>query len=331
MSAENIQSMAAHEARKPDPEGTNSRISSLVSSMCMGSVALAPAQRTASARGSSNAASPSDRLSYSSPASEDLSRSAEGCKQRPPDGRTKRDEATRKGELVRVHPDDERWWRSTAQDDVLAAFNRDNTSGRVSMMTPSGTFNATFRQGGGGIGAGAASATGGGDTPTRGATETVNTLRETNLEKRLRETPCASPLPSPSRDGYLGDHRDVPQQPCQHRPPNEVDEVGGAVPSHPSSSLLAEHGSEEAGVGVGVGAGILERDEKGFAVGTRREDILRGNHHDKGGVSTRGETLWSRRRRQKEAEEAAARKEAVRAKKMRAEMVLEVLYIPGTP
>lgn len=79
-------------------------------------------------------------------------------------------------------------------------------------------------------------------------------------------------------------------------------EAGGAVRSHPSSSLLAEHGSEEAGIGVGVGAGISQR-------------------------AGRGETLWSRRRRQKEAEETAARKEAERAKKMRAEMVLEVLYI----
>ena len=115
----------------------------------MGSIALAPSQRAANARRSPNVAFPNDRLSYSSPASEDVSRSAEGCKQRPPDGITKLDEVTRKGEFVRDRPDDKRWWRSTAQDDDIESFNCDNTWGRVSPMTPSGTSNASVQQGGG--------------------------------------------------------------------------------------------------------------------------------------------------------------------------------------
>lgn len=166
-----------------------------------------------------------------------------------------------------------------------------------------------------------------GAKPTRETTPAVETLREAELEKRSRGTPCGSPLPPPSREGHLGDHRTVPGQPCQRPPLNKGGDEGGVALSQPSSSLIAERGSEDAGVGVGVG--VSRRDGKGLAVGARRGDVLSGDHQDEGGVSARGETMWSRRRKEKEAEEAAARKEAARAKKMRAEMVLEVRYMTG--
>lgn len=291
----------------------------------MGSMALAPPQGTASARGSPNPASTNDRAS-SLRASGDAPRSAEGCNQRPLGGRGEREEPTRRAELGRDRPDDERWWRSTTQGGALEAFRCDGTWRTVFSVTPSGPFNESVQQGGVRISAGAASATSVGAKPIRGAAVvTVETLREAELEKRSRGTPCGSPLPPPSREGHLGDHQPVPEQPCQRPPLNKGGEEGGVALSQPSSSLIAERGSEEAGVGIGVSY----RDVKGLAVGARRGDILSGNHHDEGGVSARGETMWSRRRKQKEAEEAAARKEAARTKKMRAEMVLEVQYMTG--
>lgn len=284
----------------------------------MESMTLAPLQRTASERGSPNPTSTNDRLS-SMPASEDARRLAEGRKQHPCDGQRERGEATKTGELARSRPDGGRWWRSTTQDDVLEAFKYDDTWARGSPMAPSGNLNASFQQGEGGIGAWEASATS--RVKTACEATAVGTSRETKLETPSRETPCASPLPSPSRERYLGDHQAVSLQPLQHPPLNEVAEVNGVVLSHPSS-MVAEHGSEEAAIGVGIE--VSSGDGKEFAVGARREDVVLGEH-DKGGASTREDTLWSRLRKQKEADEAAARKEAMRAKKMRAEMVLEVL------
>lgn len=89
------------------------------------------------------------------------------------------------------------------------------------------------------------------------------------------------------------------------------EEEGGVAGSHPGSSLVAEDGSEEAGVGVVPGE---------VAVGVRR-----GGEREKGGVANQGGSLWSRLRREKEAEDAAAREEEKRAKKIRAGMVREVI------